>query len=60
MAAVATSRFHLVIRTFYQRLLSAGKPKKPALSVCLRQLALILNAMVKHHQPRNQFVIRVP
>jgi transposase len=53
MAAVVASRFNPVIRTFYQRLLAAGKPKKLALTACMRKLVLILNAMVKHHQPWN-------
>ena len=56
MAAVVASRWNPVIRTFYQRLLAAGKPKKLALTACMRKLVLILNAMVKNHQPWNQFV----
>jgi len=34
-----------VIRAFYQRLLAAGKPKKLALTACMRKLLTILNAM---------------
>lgn len=60
MAAVVASRFNPVIRAFYQRLLSAGKPKKLALTACIRKLVVILNAMVKHHQPWNQFLTQVP
>ena len=32
-----------VIRDFYQRLLAAGKPKKLALTACMRKLLIILN-----------------
>jgi len=60
MAAVVASRFNPVIRAFYQRLLAAGKPKKLALTACMRKLVLILNAMVKNNQPWNQFVTQVP
>jgi transposase len=60
MAAVAAVRWNPVIRAFYQRLLSAGKPKKLALTACMRKLVLILNAMVKYNQPWNQFINQVP
>jgi transposase len=36
---------------FYQRLLKAGKPKKVALTACMRKLLTILNAMVKSGKP---------
>ena len=48
MGALAASRFNPVIRDFYQRLLAAGKPKKLALTACMRKLLIILNAMLKH------------
>jgi transposase len=60
MAAVVASRWNPVIRTFYQRLLAAGKPKKLALTACMRKLVLILNAMLKNNQPWNQFLTQVP
>jgi len=47
MAALVATRHNAVIRTFYQRLLAAGKPKKLALTACMRKLLTILNAMVK-------------
>jgi len=40
-----------VIRTFYQRLRTAGKAKKVALTACMRKLVIILNAMLKHRTP---------
>jgi transposase len=47
MAALAASQHNRVIRAFYQRLIEAGKPKKVALTACMRKLVVILNAMVK-------------
>ena len=48
MGALVASRFNPVIRDFYQRLLAAGKPKKLALTACMRKLLVILNSMLKH------------
>jgi hypothetical protein len=44
-------RFNPIIRTFYQRLQRAGDAKKVALTVCMRKLLIILNAMLKHRIP---------
>jgi transposase len=54
MAALVASRHNPVIKTFYQRLLAAGKPKKLALVACMRKLLTILNAMVRSGKPWNQ------
>ena len=51
MGALVASRFNPVIRDFYQRLLAAGKPKKLALTACMRKLLVILNSMLKHGSP---------
>lgn len=48
MAALTASQHNPVIRAFYQRLIEAGKPKKVALTACVRKLVVILNAMVKN------------
>ena len=53
MAALVATRYNPVLRVFYQRLCAAGKPKKVALTACMRKLLTILNAMVKHHHPWN-------
>ena len=37
-----------VLKEFYERLLKAGKPKKVALTACMRKLLTILNAMLKN------------
>ena len=51
MAALTASRHNPVIRLFYQRLCAAGKPKKVALTACMRKLLIILNAMIRHATP---------
>lgn len=48
MATLAATRCNPAIRDFYQRLLAAGKPKKVALTACMRKLLIILNSMLKH------------
>lgn len=47
MAALVATRRNAAIRTFYQRLLANGKPKKLALTACMRKLLIILNAMMR-------------
>ena len=47
MGALVASQYNPVIRSFYQRLLAAGKTKKLALTACMRKLLTILNSMVK-------------
>ena len=48
MGALVASRHNPAIRDFYQRLLTAGKPKKVALVASMRKLLVILNGMLKH------------
>jgi len=47
MATITAIRCNQVIRHFYERLVSCGKPKKVAIVACMRKLLTILNAMVK-------------
>jgi len=47
MSCVACLRFNPVIRSFYERLRTAGKPVKVALTACMHKLLTILNAMAK-------------
>ncbi len=49
MATLTATRFNLVLRSFYTRLIAAGKAKKVALTACMRKLLTILNAMLKYH-----------
>ena len=51
MAALVATKRNAVIRTFYLRLVAAGKPKKLALVACMRKLLTILNVMVRTAQP---------
>lgn len=51
MAALVATRCNPALRAFYKRLLAAGKPKKVALTACMRKLLVILNAMVRDNQP---------
>ena len=51
MGALAASRCNPIIRDFYRRLLADGKPKKLALTACMRKLLVTLNSMLKHGSP---------
>lgn len=51
MAALVASRHNPVLATFYQRLISAGKAKKLAITAVMRKLLTILNAMIRDHRP---------
>lgn len=50
MGTLTATRYNPVIRTFYTRLLAAGKPKKLALTACMHKLLLVLNAVLKQRQ----------
>jgi len=51
MAATTAIRYNPVIRTFYERLKSRGKPHKVAMVACMRKMLTILNAMVRQSTP---------
>ena len=51
MAALVGIRHNPVLRAFYNRLVAAGKPKKVALTACMRKLLVICNALLKHQTP---------
>ncbi|WFQ78859.1 IS110 family transposase [Xenorhabdus sp. SF857] len=53
MATLVATRFNPVIKTFYNRLLAAGKAKKVALVACMRKLLTILNAMIRKNEEWN-------
>ncbi len=48
MAALVGVRHNPVLKTFYERLLAAGKRKKVALVAAMRKLLTMLNAIAKH------------
>ena len=53
MAALVATKCNPAIRSCYQRLCSAGKPRKVALTACMRKLLIICNAVVKTSTPWN-------
>jgi transposase len=59
MAALAACRSHPFFRSFYQRLVTSGKPPKVALVACMRKLLTILNAMIRDGVPWNPVFSRV-
>jgi transposase len=53
MAVLSSLRRDSAIRRFYERLRSAGKPAKVALTACMRKLLTILNLMLARNVPWN-------
>ena len=49
MATLAAIRHNAVVRAWYDHLLAAHKPKKVAITACMRKLLVVLNAMLKTH-----------
>ncbi len=50
MATLVATRYNPHIKTFYQRLLSQGKPKKLALVACMRKLLTIMNLLIRNDE----------
>jgi len=51
MAMLSAVRFNPVIKTFHDRLIAAGKPRKVVLTACSHKMLRILNAMARTGQP---------
>jgi transposase len=51
MSTLGAVRHNPILKRFYERLRTAGKVAKVALTACMRKLLTILNAMVKHQKP---------
>jgi transposase len=49
MSAFVAIRFNPLLKTFFNRLIEAGKPYKVAIVACMRKLLCILNTMLKNH-----------
>ncbi len=49
MATLVAIKFNPAIRDFYLKLTSAGKPKKLAITACMRKLLITLNAISKNY-----------
>jgi transposase len=47
MAMMSAMQCNLKFKTFYARLVEAGKPKKVAIIACVRKMVVILNSMVR-------------
>lgn len=47
MGVMSATRFNPVIKTFYDRLINKGKPKRVAYIACVHKLLRIINAMVR-------------
>ena len=50
MATLVATRFNDTIKTFYERLVDASKPKKVALTASMRKLLTILNTLIKNDE----------
>jgi transposase len=59
MGALVGTRRNPVIRAFYRRLVAAGKPKKLALTACMRKLLTIPNAMLRTNTAWRQILQEV-
>lgn len=47
MAATSARRYNPLLKAFYERLISRGKPQKVAQTACMRKLLITLNAMAR-------------
>lgn len=47
MPTISAIRFNPVIKSFYEKLIQAGKLPKVAITACMHKLLIILNAMIK-------------
>jgi len=51
MGAMVAKKHNPVLKTFFDRLVAAGKPKLVALIAVARKLLIILNAIVRDNRP---------
>jgi transposase len=51
MGAMVAKQHNPVLKTFFDRLVAAGKPKKVALIAVARKLLIILNAIIRDNRP---------
>ena len=55
MSAFVAIRFNPLLKTFFERLIAAGKFRKVAMVACMRKLLCILNAMLKNGTTWNDY-----
>ena len=60
MGALVAAKHNPAIREFYERLVESGKPKKLALTACMRKLITILNSMLRHGEYWREPAPQVP
>lgn len=48
MPTLSAIRWNSVIKSFYERLIASGKPKKVAIVACMHKLLIILNSIIKN------------
>ena len=51
MSSLSAKRYNPELQDLYRRLVEAGKPKKVALTACMRKLLLTLNSVIKRGAP---------
>jgi len=51
LGAMAAARYNPILKTFHQRLIAAGKPKRVAIIAVARKLLTILNAILRDRKP---------
>jgi len=57
MAAYACTKFNPLIKTFYERLRTAGKPFKVAIVAAMRKLVGYLSVMLRERLTWNQLAV---
>ena len=50
MAALSAVRHDRILKAFFQKLLTAGKKRKVALTACMRKLVILMNRLLKNDQ----------
>lgn len=58
MPMLSAIRYNPIVKSFYQRLVSAGKRRIVALIACMRKLLGILNSMLRQQKDWNAFVLK--
>lgn len=48
MATLSAVRHDAILKAFYERLVTAGKPKKVALVACMRKLVILMNRLLRN------------
>jgi len=59
MAILSAKKYNPAIKSFYDRLIKAGKLPKVAITACMRKLLTILNSMLKHKEMWNPNLLQI-